>query len=428
MKGYEIKKNVLWVSLMMAAYYGIMELYYYYFICENYARFGFLINVNPAKYVETKILFLLVLGISIYVSNVSSFIYSVFIFFSIFFLVPTLVLFSFSDKERLPLYAIVILLFSLAAISSSRIKIPHIRSKALSSGVVMMFVLLCLAPIIWNFGLYLNPRNLILDDVYSTRDIFDESATSGINYLFNWLIKAIVPICLVFFLIHKRYTFALVTFLALLYLYAISGNKLVYITSFMILFFFFLGRDYIQKTTIISVCIVLGLLAAPLIDHYFFHNDTLKGAFVMRMLFLPSNMNYLYIDFFRDGPLYFAESHLFSMFFDYPYSKPIGYVIAERYFHVTDMNANNGFIGDGFMNLGFTGIGLNILVVSLIFLYFNSLNLDSRYLGIFFVMVFLFLSLPFLTMFNTSGLWIIFLFALTFMRADTRLADSEQST
>jgi hypothetical protein len=39
-------------------------------------------------------------------------------------------------------------------------------------------------------------------------------------------------------------------------------------------------------------------------------------------------------------------------------------------------------------------------------------------LGIFFVMIFLFLSAPLLSMFITSGLWIIILFSLTLMKPD----------
>ena len=101
------------------------------------------------------------------------------------------------------------------------------------------------------------------------------------------------------------------------------------------------------------------------------------------MLFLPSQLNFYYFDFFSGNPLYFAESNLFKMFVDYPFDKPIGYVISEAYFSSSGMNANNGIIGDGYMNLGYWGVALNVALVSLIFAFFNSMQLDSRYLGVF---------------------------------------------
>jgi hypothetical protein len=41
-----------------------------------------------------------------------------------------------------------------------------------------------------------------LKEVYDTRELFDEQSNTSINYLFNWLVKAIVPIALIYFLIH----------------------------------------------------------------------------------------------------------------------------------------------------------------------------------------------------------------------------------
>jgi hypothetical protein len=186
------------------------------------------------------------------------------------------------------------------------------------------------------------------------------------------------------------------------------------------LFFYFVGKDFFEKTKYFLIALILGLLILPLLDLYA-NDHSLKGIFVMRMLFLPSQLNYYYFDFFQDSPLYFAESNFFKMFFTYPFERPIGYVISTVYFNYPEMNANNGIISDGYMNLGYPGIALNILIIVVIFLFFNSINVDARYLGIFFLLIFLFLSAPMLSMFVTSGLWIIFLFSLTIMRREKQV-------
>lgn len=418
MKHFFVNKTVLTICGALILYYFIMELYYLYFVGVNYLYYGFRIDIDSYKYIETKILFILILGFSLYISRISEFVYSIFVLFVIFFLVPALTIYSFSNQTPGPLYSTMALLIALGIISVNRIKVNAIRRIPVSYGVIMFLILLALVPILFKFGIYFNLNNFFLEDIDTTRGYFEGNSSPLINYLYNWLVKAIVPLLLIFFLIHRRYGYALISLFILLYLYIISGNKLVYFTSLAVLFFFFVGKNYFEKIKYLTASLIIGLLILPLVDLYILGDNSLKGVFVMRMLFLPAQLNYYYFDFFSGNPLFFAESNLFNMFVKYPYDRPVGFIIAETYFNTSGMNANNGIIGDGFMNLGYWGIGLNVLIVSVIFLFFNSLNLDSRYLGIFFLMIFLFLSVPMLSMFITSGLWIIFLMALTIMRKE----------
>jgi hypothetical protein len=416
MSSFIIRKTVLWIFFFLTAYYLVMELYYLNFVSTHYDRFRFELDLNLQKYVEAKILFALVLALSVFVSKTSEFMFSVLVFFIVLFLVPNLITYSLADQIPGPLYATVALLFALGAVSAFRIRIPRIKSETFSYGTDLFLILLAIVPIIFAFGIYFNPMNVVLADIQDTRAYFDENSTSLVNYLYNWLIKALVPVLMIYFLIRKQYKYGLVALVVLLYLYLISGNKLVYLTLFVMIFFFYYGKDFFGKTKALLIALLIGLLLIPLIDRFVLGSHALKGIFVMRTFFLPSQLNYFYFDFFDGKPLFFAESNLMKLFFTYPFDKPVGFVISETYFNATDMNSNNGIISDGFMNLGYWGIGLNIALVSGIFIFFNSLNLDSRYLGIFFVMVFLFLSAPMLSMFVTSGLWILFILALTVMR------------
>ena len=91
-------------------------------------------------------------------------------------------------------------------------------------------------------------------------------------------------------------------------------------------------------------------------------------------------------------------------------------IISKVYFQNSDMYANNGIVSDGFMNLGYFGVILLSILFGLIFLFFNSLNLSSKYFGVFLTFVFLFLSLPTFTVIMTGGLWIFALIAFFGLR------------
>jgi hypothetical protein len=421
MPSFTLRKSVLTVSFLLILYYFIMELYYYYFVGISYLRYQMVIDINIAKYIETKILFILILGLSIVVSKKSDFIYAIFIFFTIFFFVPGLVTYSFEDQVAGPLYATVVLMLAIGTISSQRIHVPDFQALSLSRGVTMLLIAILLIPVLYSFGFYFNINNLVFDDIDQTRQQFGEGSSTLIAYLYTWLVRVIIPVLLIYFLISKRYAYALVNLFILFYLYVISGEKTVYITVFVALFFFFVGRDYIEKAKYLLYWLVAGLAVSPLVDSYIFHSHKLKGTFVMRMLFLPSHLNYFYFDLFKNKPLHFAESNFFKWFFDYPYNRPVGYIISEIYFNAPDMNSNNGIISDGYMNLGYLGVALNILIVSAVFLFFNSIRIDAKYLGIFFLLVFLFLSSPILSMFITSGLWILIPLSLTIMKRRPQL-------
>ncbi|GHN00241.1 hypothetical protein WSM22_17300 [Cytophagales bacterium WSM2-2] len=417
MSTFSFKKSVLSISVAMILYYVIMELYYYYFVGISYERFQMRLEVNTNKYFETKILFALMMIFSLYVSKKSEFIYAVLIFFIVSFFIPALVNYSFQNQIPWPLYSTFALLLSIGTISSYKIKTITLSNLYFSKSAILFLTTLILVPIFYTFGVYFNLGNFLLDDVYDTRAYFDMNSSVIINYLYNWLVRAILPVLLVFFLIKKQYSFAIFILAILVYLYAISGNKTVYITSFIVLFFFSFGKGWLEKIKFFLYALILVLILFPLVDSLI-DSHKLKGTFVMRLLFLPSHLDYFYFDLFKNNPLYFAESNFFKWFVHYPFDRPVGFIIAETYFSAPEMNANNGIISDGYMNLGYWGVGLNILLVSLIFMFFNSLPVDSRYLGIFFLLVFLLAGSPMLSMFITSGLWILILLGLTLKKTE----------
>ncbi|SRR5258706_140041 len=417
---FSFKKSVLSLSVAMILYYIIMELYYYYFVGIFYRKFQMMLQVNADKYLETKILFVLMMIFSLYVSKKSEFIYAIFTFFMVTFFVPALVNYSFQDQVPGPLYCTIVLLLSIGTISTYKIKTITLSNLHFSRGAILFLVILTIVPFIYTYGLYFNLGNFLLDDINDTRSIYSMKSFMIVAYLYNWLVRAILPLLLVSFLIKRQYLSAIFIIVFLVYLYAISGNKTVYITVFVVLFFYSFGEGWLEKAKLFLYALILVLILFPFVDSLI-ESHKLKGTFVMRLLLLPSHLDYFYFDLFKDKPLYFAESSFFKWFVHYPFDSPVGFVIAGTYFSAPDMNANNGIISDGYMNLGYWGVGLNILIVSLIFMFFNSLPIDSRYLGIFFLLVFLLAGSPMLSLFITSGLWILILFGLTLKKNERPL-------
>lgn len=415
-KSFTIKKSVIQVCFGLILYFIVMQLYYVSFIGTEYERFRFVLEFNAAHCIEAILVFIIILIFLISISRQNDFYYVVYLFFIILFFVPAIILHSYSSKAVGPFYCTVGLLVSMGIVPHFKMKPIGMQAKKLSNAVLFGMAIAACLPIMFKFGFYLDIDNFILQNVYTTREHFAERSSPIYDYLFNWLVKAIIPFFIIYFLIKKKWLLATTVLLVLLYLYVISGNKLIYITSFTILFFYFFGKDYYTKATYFIFALLGTLIAIPLVDNFLLQSNTLKGIFVMRMLFLPSQLNYNYFDFFEGRPLYFSESSFFKNLIDYPFDRPVGFIISETYFNTSDMNANNGFISDGYMNLGYPGVVLNIAIICSLFFFFKNNDLDSRYLGVFCLMVFLFLSAPILSMFVTSGLWLIIIFSFSLMK------------
>lgn len=413
----KVSKQFVNISIFIFLINAVLEIYYITFLSDNFNYLGFKLSFNFLKYLESNILFILFIILSWQLFNKSRFLYSIYILLLLFFFIPNSILYAFMNHIRGPLYSVSLLLILFLMISPIRIHIKTIYLNINFKYILMFSIaLLLLYPIILNFGFNFNLNTLLLKDIYSTRETFTTHSTKLIDYVYNWEVKTIIPVMFVFFLISRKYILAILAFLILLYLYVISGNKTVYITTAVVVFFYYTGHDYVLKSKFFLYLILLALIIIPIIDVFILNDFLLRGTFVMRTLFFPALLNYCYFDFFANNPLYFSENFIFNQFFHSPLQIKSAYLISKVYFHTDKMYANNGIISDGFMNFGYWGVFILSLLFSLIFMFFNSIDIDKRYFGIFFIYVFFFLSAPMFTIFLTGGLWLLFIFALTIMK------------
>jgi hypothetical protein len=137
------------------------------------------------------------------------------------------------------------------------------------------------------------------------------------------------------------------------------------------------------------------------------------GKLVMRrVFFLPSQLNYMYYDFFINHDyVLFSNSKITFGLVDYPYDLPVTHVIGREYFDNESMGANTGWFGSGYMQAGFAGLLLYGAVVAGVFKYVDvcaqrSGNLALSTAAVVVPMFALITSSDLLTTFFTHGLYI----------------------
>lgn len=369
----------------------------------DYARFG----IGFAVFVLCALLLTIL--------KVKDFLYSILSLLLVFFVLPSAVLFAYvKGIDPKILLSHVFLFIVVIAFGYLKIKI---KSKKLeikqSVRLLTAIVTIGLIPFILIFLPYINIRNLLLVDIYETRELMDVNVTNAyVNYTYSWFNKVIIPCLLVFGIYFKnRITIALCTG-ALIFLFLCGAHKAVFIG---LIFVFLLYKfNYIRKINyLLKVLSVIGISA--LFMSLLIKNDFLMTLSIRRAILLPSMVDVLYFDFFENNYLYWSES-LNGLFKDYPYSLSHSFVIGQKYFGYSIWGANNGIISDGFMNFGMIGVFINILLVALYISLLNQLDISPRFFGIFFLFIIAILSSSLTTVLVTHGGIILIFLAFFFMK------------
>ena len=414
-----LNKGFIKLSVLISLIYFMLELYYYFFITKGFSHLGYSIDVNTIKYVLTKLIFIGLLSLSYLLFKKSSFLYSIYLLLIFFFYIPNAILFSLANSEYNPFFCNVFFISSFISSAYFNIKLPQVSlfDRYKSAGILGLSFLI-LIPIVYTFKSNVNWGTLILMNIYETRVVFSEKLVGSLSYLYHLSIKTILPIALIYFMIKKKPVLIAMCFFALLYLFVISGNRFVYFTSMILIYFYYFGKDYISKIKYFFTITIILFIAFPFIDYFIIRasNPILIGTFVNRFLFTPAILTQWYFEFFEGKPFYFAESHFFNKFIHSPYDMPIGFLISKVYLNAPTVYANNGIVSDGYMNLGYYGVTLYSIVFSFLFGLFNSLNLNKGYFGLFFSLIYMFLSVPFLSCFITGGVLFFLIIAFFFLR------------
>ncbi len=378
---------------------------------------GFLYDFNLIKYCETKLLFFTVL-FAIYFKSPSKFLFSIENFFFIMMFIPNLIIYEYVDSPRFIVYSLTFFLLLLHF--SSFIKI-NIKFRKLSENqafyMLFLIVILLLIPIFIRYKFSLNLNVLKFQNIYEVRSASSLDTSTIVGYAYSWLSKVILPTLLVFSVIKKRYGLTIFGGFVLMYLFVAQAHKSVFF-GLPVVFCFYFFKDYYKKTAIF----ITGIFAAFILTHIIYiTNDSiyLESILIRRTFFVPAILNTFYFDFFNNSPIYLSHSILKNIF-TYPFKLPPANLIGYYYYHSTLTHANNGFISDGFMNFGYIGVIVYSILLVLVFKILDTVKINSRYLGVFFISIFTLMSSAFLTSLLTHGI-IILIFLTIFIMQDHKV-------
>jgi hypothetical protein len=349
----------------------------------------------------------------------SEFIYIIQFFVLVVIIYPAAIVFREFNSDIRIIILNVVYFFAIYFIGNSlklRIRVPVMRENQKIFFLAVISIVL-IVPFVVIFGPHLDFQNLLLSNIYESRDVEMTLSNPYTDYLYTPLSNIIIPLFLLLAMLHKEYLKAFFAFALLMFMFLVGGHKLVFFGVFLIVIFYY--GNYQQKALIFVTGSIL-LTIMSIISFHLFHNYLITGFVTRRVFFLPALLEVAYFDFFDSNYMLWSDSVLRS-FFTYPYEISTRNLIGQYALGNVKTNANNGIISDGFMNFGVIGSLINIVLVSFIYGIFKTLNINERFFGLIFLLFFTFYSSYFFTSMLTHGVILLIVISYIFLR-DTRNA------
>lgn len=354
----------------------------------------------------------------------SDFMYAILVLILFFFVIPSGLVFSSSDR----VYPLIFMLHNtffygvaLFSLIGWNVNFPSLKM-AQSCSLLFLSMLVGIIPFIVEYGPYINFSNLLLSDIYKTRTlVLDNVDNLYTAYSYSWFSKIIIPIVIVFCIYLKRYWRLTISILALLFLFLCGAHKTVFAGVFVLLLFY--KHEYLKKIRLFLLAIV-SLIIISMLSSLIFGFDLIWDYSFRRGLMLTALLDYCYFDLFKDAPIYWSNSFL-SSFIDYPYELTPDHMVGKIYFNRPETNANVGIISDGYKNWGVWGSLINIVVVSIYLSILNALRISAKFFGLFVLLLFSFLNSALPIILLTHGGLVLLLISILMLRnTKTKMDDS----
>jgi hypothetical protein len=398
--------TLLYVLFYISYLFIISQAFSYEGYRANFLLYQFLIGIGIFMVILFLLLFL----------KIDGFFYSIVWLVLIFWIIPSLINFQLNfSKERLLLLILQLALF-MVLVGLGALKFPELKKNKLDKrqGFYIIFILslFLLIPFIVRYLPTINLKNLLLIDVYETRNKISEHSGFYTAYLYSPLAKISFPVLLVLsFELRKRFL-TVIIFLSIIFLFLVGAHKTVLAGLIIVVLFYF--KNYYDKIKWLLVALVTVTFLS-LISFFLFEDVMLVSTFVRRPFFLPALLDIYYFDFFEDNFTYYSQS--INRFKTFPFDLEIPRLIGSTYFNSETMGANNGLFSDGYANLGILGVVINIIFFTSVIIYFRVINISQRFFGIIFLMFFSFYSSSFFTVLLTHGVIFLMLIAPFILKA-----------
>lgn len=264
-------------------------------------------------------------------------------------------------------------------------------------------------------------------DIYSARDSFRSNRLSTIDsYLLSWNGTVILPWCFLVLFKRKKYIKALISVFLAVLMFLINGLKTWIVMYLIIISFSIILKK--KNDYDFTLNVVLIGLSAMIFASLFYFSQTLNYELVGlldRTVILPGELNYFYLDFFKDHELLYLRESIFKIFGKSPYSPWSAVQISQTYMSAAYYhNATNGLIGDIYGNFGIVGIFLYPIMIILTFIVLNRVleGYDKTIISVvIFILMWLLINTSFFTWLMTGGYFIYLIILYLYKKYRIRL-------
>ena len=344
--------------------------------------------------------------------------------------VPTISLIGFrQDYSNVYILLIMIYwsIFLLAWNYLPKIIILNRKDNSSSSGLYVIIGVCSLVVLyVWARYAEFHIQTDLYETIYDTRTKAREFSTGTLISYFWLSADNILPLCVVYLICRKRYTFAIVLSIIVFINFSITATK--QILALLVLgvlgyfFYVFLSKGRFIIYLIVTL-LIISLLEPLIFGTYFL------SYMPYRVFFIPGELHYSHFNFFQINPFdYFAQGPL-RHFIDSAYDTPIAFLVGEFSSGDITARANNGLFSDAYQNLGSLGV---FIMPILTVLYLKVLDGASQghdrkiFVVIFVYISFVLLGIPLSTALFSSGL--ILLLVLLIWLPRPRLQQTYQSS
>ena len=224
----------------------------------------------------------------------------------------------------------------------------------------------------------LNYFNLNIERVYEFRTEAASNLPPIFGYVYSNVASVLVPLALVLSFKFRAYWLVALALGCSIMLFGMTAHKSVLFTppAVALLYVFFVRMKSPQMIGYFFMAAPalcgLELLYLHFIDEYF-GPGYINSLIARRLLFVPTMLDGLYIDFFSINPQYYwSTSRIGGWAAENPYGIAAPFLIGSEYFSDTEMSANTGVIGSGYSNAGLIGVAIYSALCGLLLALLNA--------------------------------------------------------
>ncbi len=391
---------------------------YQTFISVNWEHRGFLNEFDGTR-CAISVGFFLISMVPFFRNGVPPMSYFITFLVQFFIVIPTLVLHMYMPTDvMIPIFGIQFVAMSMLLNVNFGFldRLPRVPDKI--GGTVLTLIGVALfAPFFGEFPLQFSKAMLFFSDsegFYELRKITSQYGNTYTSYMRYGLQYFIFPAIMGMGVVQKRWWMVGTGIACMFLLYTMDPNKTLFFSVILIFFLAALGKTINRKIGWLIIGII-GVLLLGRILTATSNEIMLESIFVRRLLFLPAQITGSYFNYFANEPLHLSYSIL-GRWYKYSYELAPAKLMGEVIYGDPKVSANTGIIADGFMNFGYFGAFAFVTAAALIVKFVEYLRLHLIYLGLIFLIVWLFVNTGLLTAGLTHGLWAFGLIGLFFLR------------